>query len=230
MPQPQQPLLGHMPGLLNPQQLQGLLMLRQHPAMFSNPVLQSQLAMLMWNQMQQQHAPLWPLHQPGPVLQPAGGHQPFSAAAQSASTHQPSCPGPLISADPSSPLSHECNSSGGSNDSGCMQSASGGLAKAEQSPSADPQKHFPGGHRFADDSDSAVTWAGRAGRGTEQACTQSRSAGHPEASGQCMSFKLYQLFPHCVDCIIDLCLPALAGSVATLLLVANSYLPMSTCL
>ncbi len=55
---PQQPLVGHMPGLLNPQQLQGLLMLRQHPAMFSNPVLQSQLAMLMWSQMQQQQAPM----------------------------------------------------------------------------------------------------------------------------------------------------------------------------
>lgn len=177
---PQQP----MPALLSPQQLQGLLMLRQHPAMFSNPVLQSQLAMLMWSQMQQQQTPMWPLHQPGTMIQPPAGQQPSSAAAQSASTHQPSCPTPVV--NPSSPLSQECNSSGGSNDSGCMQTASGSVPKAGQSLSADPQNpHFVGGNqRFADDSDSAVTWADRAGRVTEQtACAQSISAGHPEASG-----------------------------------------------
>ncbi|KAL0048658.1 hypothetical protein WJX82_007998 [Trebouxia sp. C0006] len=151
---PQQSFMGQMPALMNPQQLQGLLMLRQHPAMFSNPVLQSQ--------------------------------QPSSAAAQSASTHQPSFPGPVPILNTSSPLSQECNSSGGSNDSGCMQNESGSTPKAGHSPSVDPQKpHFGrGNHRCADDSDSAVTWADRAGRGAEQtACTQSVSASHPEASG-----------------------------------------------
>jgi len=183
---PQQPFMGQMPALMNPQQLQGLLMLRQHPAMFSNPVLQSQLAMLMWSQMQHQQVPMWPLHQPNPMMPAPAGQQPSSAAAQSASTHQPSCPGPVVLLNTSSPLSQECNSSGGSNDSGCMQNESGSTPKAGHSPSVDPQKpHFGGGnHRCADDSDSAVTWADRAGRGAEQtACTQSVSASHPEASG-----------------------------------------------
>ena len=136
--------------------------------------------MLMWTQMQQQQAPMWPMHQPPPMLQPLTGQQPSSAAAQSASTHQPSCQGPVIPA-PTGRLSEECNSSGGSNDSGCIQAVSGSSPKAGQSPPTDA--HF-GGHRFADDSDSAVTWADRAGRGVDQtACTQSRSPGQPEASG-----------------------------------------------
>ena len=181
---PQQPLaspVGNMPGLLNPQQLQSLLMLRQHPAMFSNPVLQSQLAMLLWSQMQQPQAPFWPLQQAGPMPQIVGGQQPSSAAAQSASTHQPSCPDGVPPVDPSSPLSQRCNSSGGSNDSGCIQKLSGKIPKAGHSPAPGSNNPCGGAGRFADDSDSAVTWAGRH---TEQtACTQSRSAGHPEASG-----------------------------------------------
>ncbi|DBA89237.1 TPA: hypothetical protein ACH3X1_016382 [Trebouxia sp. C0004] len=183
---PQQPFMGQMPALMNPQQLQGLLMLRQHPAMFSNPVLQSQLAMLMWSQMQHQQVPMWPLHQSNPMMPAPAGQQPSSAAAQSASTHQPSCPGPAAILKTSSPLSQECNSSGGSNDSGCMQNESGSTPKAGHPPSVNPQKpHFGrGNYRCADDSDSAVTWADRAGRGAEQtACTQSVSASHPEASG-----------------------------------------------
>lgn len=171
-------MMGPMPGLLNPQQLQTLMVFRQNPALFSNSVLQSQLAMLMWTQMQQQQAPMWPVHQPSPMLQPHAGQQPSSAAAQSASTHQPSCQGPDPHAIGSARLSDECNSSGGSNDSGCMQAASGSTPKAEQSPLTDA--HF-GTQRLADDSDSAVTWAGR---GLDQtACTQSQSAGHHEASG-----------------------------------------------
>lgn len=183
---PQQPFMGQMPALMNPQQLQSLLMLRQHPAMFSNPVLQSQLAMLMWSQMQHQQVPMWPLQQPNPLMPAPAGQQPSSAAAQSASTHQPSCPGPVAILNTSTPLSQECNSSGGSNDSGCMENESGSTPKAGHSPSGDPQKpHFGGGNfRCADDSDSAVTWADRAGRGAEQtACTQSISVSHPEASG-----------------------------------------------
>ena len=178
---PQPPMMGPMPGLLNPQQLQALMVFRQNPALFSNPVLQSQLAMLMWTQMQQQQAPMWPMHQPPPMLQPVTGQQPSSAAAQSASTHQPSCPGPAIPASASGRLSEECNSSGGSNDSGCIQAVSGSTPKADQSAPIDA--HFAG-HRFADDSDSAVTWADRAGRGADRTtCTQSRSPGQPEASG-----------------------------------------------
>ena len=175
---PQPPMMGPMPGLLNPQQLQALMVFRQNPALFSNPVLQSQLAMLMWTQMQQQQAPMWPIHQPPPMLQPLTGQQPLSAAAQSASTHQPSCQGPAPLHSGSGRLSDECNSSGGSNDSGCIQTISGATPKVEQSPPADAQL---AAQRFADDSDSAVTWAGR---GADQtACTQSRSASHPEASG-----------------------------------------------
>ena len=179
---PQPPMMGPMPGLLNPQQLQALIMFRQNPALFSNPVLQSQLAMLMWTQMQQQpHAAMWPPHQPPLMLQLPTVQQPSSAAAQSASTHQPSCQGPLPLTSGSGRLSDECNSSGGSNDSGCMQTISGSTPQAGQSPPADAQ--FTG-QRFADDSDSAVTWADRAGRGADQTgCTQSRSASHPEASG-----------------------------------------------
>ncbi|KAL3160622.1 hypothetical protein ABBQ32_010549 [Trebouxia sp. C0010 RCD-2024] len=176
-----QPPMGPIPGLLNHQQLQALMVFRQNPALFSNPVLQSQLAMLMWSQMQHQQVPMWPMHQPPPMLQPVTGQQPSSAAAQSASTHQPSCQGPVIPAAAAGRLSEECNSSGGSNDSGCIQTVSGNSPKADQSPPGGG--HF-GGHRFADDSDSAVTWADRAGRGADQtACTQSRSPGQPDASG-----------------------------------------------
>ena len=176
-----QPPMGPMPGLLNPQQLQALMVFRQNPALFSNPVLQSQLAMLMWTQMQQQQVPMWPMHQPPPMLQPLTGQQPSSAAAQSASTHQPSCQGPVNPAANAGRPAEECNSSGGSNDSGCIQTVSGSSPKADQSPPT--CAHF-GGHRFADDSDSAVTWADRGGRGEDQAaCTQSRSPGQPETSG-----------------------------------------------
>ena len=192
---PQSPMMGPMPGLLNPQQLQALMVFRQNPALFSNPVLQSQLAMLMWTQMQQQQAPMWPMHQPPPMLQPVTGHQPSSAAAQSASTHQPSCQGPVVPAPASGRLSEECNSSGGSNDSGCIQAVSGSSPKKDQSPPADA--HL-GGHRFADDSDSAVTWAGRVARGADQTCTQSMSPGQPEASGM-------PSYPHCSESL-HLCL------------------------
>lgn len=129
---------------------------------------------------------MWPMHQPPPMLQPVTGQQPSSAAAQSASTHQPSCQGPVIPTLASGRLSEECNSSGGSNDSGCIQAVAGSSPKADQSPPTDA--HF-GGHRLADDSDSAVTWADRAGRGADQTtCTQSRSPGVPEASGMSILF------------------------------------------
>ncbi|KAL0043162.1 hypothetical protein WJX79_011018 [Trebouxia sp. C0005] len=53
--------------------------------------------------------------------------------------------------------------------------------RAEQQPPATLLQQL---QACADDSDSAVTWADRAGRGAEQtACTQSVSASHPEASG-----------------------------------------------
>lgn len=196
--------MGSMPGLLNPQQLQALMVFRQNPALFSNPVLQSQLAMLMWTQMQQQQVPLWPMHQPPPMLQPVTGQQPSSAAAQSACTHQPSCQGPVVPAAAAGRLSEECNSSGGSNDSGCIQTVSGNSPKADHSPPTDG--HF-GGHRFADDSDSAVTWADRAGRGTDQnACTQSRSPGQFDTSGMAASpgFKMQALVPEVNNACVSL--------------------------
>lgn len=180
-------MLQHMPGYLNSQQLQSMLLLNQHPAMFRNPVLQSQLAMLMWSQMQHPPAPLWTLPQPANVMQPAPvQQQPQSLAAQSASTHQPSNAGATFEALKTAP-SLECNSSGGSNDSGCMQTPNTDTLNAQQSPSPDKKlgrSAFDSSSRFADDSDSAVTWAGKAEQQAQQLGFRSASISHPEARGK----------------------------------------------
>lgn len=179
-------MLQHMPPFLNPQQLQSMMLLNQHPAMFRNPVVQSQLAMLMWSQMQHPQAPLWSLPQPANVMQPAPLQQPQSLAAQSASTHQPSNPAPDFGVLRSAP-SLECNSSGGSNDSGCMQAPNDNTPKAQQSPSPDgklARSAFDNSSRFAEDSDSAVTWAGKSGQQAQQLAFRSGSVSHADAQGK----------------------------------------------
>lgn len=181
-------VLQHVPPYLNPQQLQSMMLLNQHPAMFRNPVLQSQLAMLMWSQMQHPQVPLWALPQPANVIQPAPAQQqPHSMAAQSASTHQPSNAGASFEPLRSAP-SLECNSSGGSNDSGCMQAPHNDTSNAHQSPSPEdkaPRSAFDSSSRFAEDSDSAVTWAGKAEQQAQQPLGfRSHSVSHPEAQGK----------------------------------------------
>ena len=193
---------------MNPQQLQSMLLLNQHPAMFRNPVLQSQLAMLMWSQMQHPQTPLWSLPQAPNAMQPGPAQQPLSMAAQSASTHQPSNPAPAFGTLQTAP-SLECNSSGGSNDSGCMQAPDNDAHEAQQSPCDEKHRRsaFDSSSRFAEDSDSAVTWAGKSGQQVQQLTLRSGSIGHGEAQGMsaCLNTFAMAMYVICARWPLQLC-------------------------